>query len=64
LIQAAAFHNLEEIEVVGAIVYMGTDAAARQTSALFGGSELIKDMLAANPKDVRTILDNITTAIK
>jgi predicted metallopeptidase len=64
LIQAAAFHNLEQIEVVGAIVYMGTDSAAQQTSFLFGGSDLVRDALAANPTDVQEVLDNITTQIK
>lgn len=46
------------------IVYTGTDPAARQTSFIFGGSELVRDALAAHPTDVREVLDNITTQIK
>lgn len=62
--QAAAYHNINEIEVVGAIIYTGTDAAARQTSTLFGGSALIQDMLVDSRTDVRKILDRLTTDIK
>jgi hypothetical protein len=61
--QAAAYHNINEIEVVGALVYTGTDAAARQTSTLFGGSALIQDMLVDTRTDVRRILDRLTTDI-
>ena len=64
LFQAAAFHNLEQIEVVGAIVYTGTDAAARQTSTIFGGSSLVQDILSDTRSDVRKIIDRITTDIK
>jgi hypothetical protein len=55
---------LNEIEVVGAIVYTGTDAAARQTSTIFGGSALVQDMLSDTRTDIRKILDCITVDIK
>ena len=58
------FHNLEQIEVVGAIVYTGPDPAARQTSTLFGGSTLIQDMLSDTQSDVRKMIDQLTTDIK
>ena len=64
VLQAAAYHNLNEIEVVGAIVYTGTDAAARQASAIFGGSTLVQDMIHNSRTDVRKILDRMTTDIK
>ena len=62
--QSAAFHNLEQIEVVGAIVYTGPDPAARQTSTLFGGSTLLQDMLLDTRSDVRKVIDRLTTDIK
>jgi hypothetical protein len=62
--QAAAYHNLNEIEVVGAIIYTGTDAAARQTSTIFGGLALVQDMLSDTRTDVCKILDRITVDIK
>jgi hypothetical protein len=50
--------------VVGAIIYTGLDAAARQTSTIFGGSALVHQLLNDNPVDVRKLLDRITTYIK
>lgn len=63
-LQASAYHNLDEIEVVGAIVYTGLDAAARQTSSVFAGSTLARDMVSDTRTHVRQILDRITTDIK
>jgi hypothetical protein len=62
--QAAAFHNLEQIEVVGAIIYTGPDPAARQTSTIFGGSTLLQEMLTNTRSDVRKLIDRLTTDIK
>jgi hypothetical protein len=55
---------LEEIEVIGAIVYTGMDAAARQTSAFFGGSDAVFQLIDAHNLDVREIMDKITTTLK
>ncbi|GBE84717.1 hypothetical protein SCP_0606970 [Sparassis crispa] len=61
---AAAYRNLEDMEVIGAILYLGLDLAARQVSTLFGGSKAVKDLIDANEVDVREIIDDLTTAIK
>ena len=55
---------MEQIEVVGAIVYTGPDGAARQTSTIFGGSELFQKLLDDNAVDVRKVIDRITTYFK
>jgi hypothetical protein len=64
LFQAEAYHNIEEIEVVGAIIYLGNDPAARQKSMLFGGSNSIKNLLANANIDIRRIIDVLTTGLK
>jgi hypothetical protein len=55
---------LEEIEVVSVIIYTGMDAAARQTSAFFGGSDAVFRLIEAHNLDVREIMDKITTTLK
>jgi len=55
---------LEDIKVVGMIVYTGMDAAARQTSVIFGGSEAVFELIEAHNMDVHGILDKVTTGLK
>ncbi|KZS99378.1 uncharacterized protein LAESUDRAFT_765611, partial [Laetiporus sulphureus 93-53] len=61
---AASYHNLEDMEVFGAIVYKGTDAAAKQLSVIFGGSDTIKTLIELNQVDVRQMLDNFSACIR
>jgi hypothetical protein len=63
-LQAASYHNLDEIEVVGVMVYTGTDAAGHQMSTIFGGSTVVQRILSDSRSDVRKIIDRITTEIK
>jgi hypothetical protein len=62
--QANSYANLEDIDVVGAVIYKGTDAAGRQLSAVFGGSDAVRKLIEDNRVDVRTRLDQLTTSIK
>jgi hypothetical protein len=62
--QAGAYHNLEDIEVVGAIVYTGIDAGAKQLSTVFGGSDTIQQLIENNKINVRKLLDKLATGIK
>ncbi|KAI6041016.1 hypothetical protein EDC04DRAFT_2893591 [Pisolithus marmoratus] len=48
---AEAWSNLEEIEIVGMVMYVGQDPAGHQTSSIFGGSDVEK--LVAALKDLR-----------
>ncbi|KAL6297841.1 hypothetical protein BKA93DRAFT_754609 [Sparassis latifolia] len=61
---AASYRNLTDMEVVGAILYVGTDAAGCQTSAIFGGSSAVKKLVEDNQVDVRKLIDDLTTAFK
>ena len=62
--QVEAYHNIKEIKVLGAIVYLGTDAGARQKSMLFGRSNTIKNVLAQSNIDIRRVLDVLTIGLK
>jgi hypothetical protein len=46
------------------IVYTGPDPGARQTSTIFGGSDLIQKVINDNNVDVRKLLDRATTYLK
>jgi hypothetical protein len=46
--QAESWSNLEDIEVVGAVMYMGNDPAGAQTSGIFGGSDNVKGYIDDN----------------
>jgi hypothetical protein len=50
--------------VVGALLYTGTDPAAKQLSAIFTGSDTVRKLIDTNETDVRTLLDQMTTAVK
>ncbi|KAI6013849.1 hypothetical protein EDC04DRAFT_2904430 [Pisolithus marmoratus] len=61
---AEAWSNLEDIEIVGAVMYVGQDPAGRQTSGIFGGSEAIRNFINDNSIDVRALLDKYTAIFK
>lgn len=52
------------MEVIGAILYTGQDGGAKQLSALFGGSNVVRQLLVNNQIDVRDLIDNLTTSLK
>jgi len=59
-----SFSNLEDMEIIGAILYTGVDPAGRQLSAVFGGSKNIVNLINENETNIRLILDRLTTAVK
>ncbi|KAI6003566.1 hypothetical protein EDC04DRAFT_2611682 [Pisolithus marmoratus] len=61
---AEAWSNLEDIEIVGAVMYVGQDPAGRQTSGIFGGSEAIRNFINDNGIDVWALLDKYTAIFK
>jgi hypothetical protein len=63
-LQAQSFSRLEDIEIVGALIYTGTDPAGKQLSSLFAGSDLVRHIIEDNSANVREILDRLTTAVK
>ena len=46
--QAESWSNLEDIEVVGAVMYVGDDPAGAQTSGIFAGSENVRGYIDDN----------------
>ena len=52
------------MEVIGAILYTGQDGGAKQLSALFGGSDAVRQLIVNNQINVRDLIDNLTTSLK
>ncbi|KAI6023188.1 hypothetical protein BKA83DRAFT_4125836 [Pisolithus microcarpus] len=61
---AKAWSNLEDIEIVGAVMYVGQDPAGRQTSGIFGGSDVVREFINAKAIDVRGLMDKYTAIFK
>ncbi|KAI6011926.1 hypothetical protein BKA83DRAFT_4501426 [Pisolithus microcarpus] len=49
---AEAWSNLEDIEIVGAVMYVGQDPEGHQTSGIFGGSDVVREFINAKAIDV------------
>jgi hypothetical protein len=62
--QAESWSNLEDIEVVGAVMYVGDDPAGAQTSGIFGGSDNVKGYIDDNHVNIRHTLSNYTTVLR
>ncbi|KAI0245344.1 hypothetical protein BJV78DRAFT_1158716 [Lactifluus subvellereus] len=56
--------NLYDIVVIGALLYVGDDAAGCQLSSLFTGSPIVRQLIDKNEVNVREILDRLTVAVK
>jgi hypothetical protein len=50
--------------VIGVLLYTGTDPAGKQLSAIFTGSDVVRELIEVNQTDVRALLDQLTTAVK
>ncbi|KAI6137254.1 hypothetical protein F5141DRAFT_1060119 [Pisolithus sp. B1] len=61
---AEAWSNLEDIEIVGAAMYVGQDPAGHQTSGIFGGSEVIRDFINEKAIDIQGLMDKYTAIFK
>ena len=46
------------------IIYTGSDAAAQQTSAVFGRSVAVEELINNHGVNVRDVLADMTTAIR
>jgi hypothetical protein len=62
--QAESWSNLEDIEVVGAVMYVGNDPAGAQTSGVFGGSENVRGYIDDNHVNIRQMLSDYTTVLR
>ncbi|KAI5986072.1 hypothetical protein F5J12DRAFT_898812 [Pisolithus orientalis] len=61
---AEVWSNLEDIEIVGVVTYVGQDPAGHQTSGIFGGSEMIRNFINENGINVWSLMDQYTTIFK
>jgi hypothetical protein len=55
---------MEDIEVIGAVMYVGDDPAGAQTSGVFGGSENVKGYIDDNHVNIRKMLSDYTTVLR
>ena len=62
--QAESWSNLEDIEVVGAVMYVGDDPAGAQTSGVFAGSENVRGYIDDNHVNIRQRLSDYTTVLR
>ncbi|KIK24159.1 hypothetical protein PISMIDRAFT_10423 [Pisolithus microcarpus 441] len=61
---AEAWSNLEDIEIIGTVMYIRQDPAGCQMSGIFGGSEVIRNFINENGIDVWALLDKYTVIFK
>ncbi|KIK10551.1 hypothetical protein PISMIDRAFT_78192, partial [Pisolithus microcarpus 441] len=52
---AEAWSNLEDIEIVGAVMYVGQDPEGHQTSGIFGGSDVVREFINAKAIDAGSL---------
>jgi hypothetical protein len=52
------------MEMVGALVYLGTDPTGLQISGTFAGTSLAKELIDKNKISIRSVIDVITTELK
>ncbi|KAI6146796.1 hypothetical protein BKA82DRAFT_4356307 [Pisolithus tinctorius] len=58
---AEVWSNLKDIEIVGAVMYVGQNPAGCQTSGIFGGSETIRNFINENGIDVQSLMNKYTS---
>ncbi|KIO06251.1 hypothetical protein M404DRAFT_24983 [Pisolithus tinctorius Marx 270] len=61
---AEAWSTLEDIEIAGVVMYVGQDPAGRQTSGIFGGSDIIRKYINDHAIDVWGLMDKYTAIFK
>ena len=62
--QAKTTTNLNQIEVVGAVIYTGSDPVGHQLSSIFTGSSVMRSLVNVNQANVQQWIDKLATAIK
>lgn len=55
---------MEDIEIIGVVVYIGVEDEARKKAALFGGSDRAHFLLNNLNISARAALDMLTTCLK
>ena len=55
---------MDEISIIGALLYRGLDPAGKQLSGLFTGSPVFWQLINENNVDVHRLLDRLMVALK
>ncbi|KIM56831.1 hypothetical protein SCLCIDRAFT_29259 [Scleroderma citrinum Foug A] len=61
---AESWSNLEEIEIVGILMYVGEDPARHQLSGIFGGSDMVRQFINECAIDLCALMDKYTAIFK
>ncbi|KAH7903410.1 hypothetical protein BJ138DRAFT_1120416, partial [Hygrophoropsis aurantiaca] len=61
---ASSYSQFEDIEVVGIVVYTGSDAGGAQSSGLFAGSDIARQIINDKQVDVQRLVDYASTVFK
>ncbi|KAI6096863.1 hypothetical protein F5141DRAFT_1220442 [Pisolithus sp. B1] len=61
---AKAWSNLEEMEIVGVVMYVGQDPAGCQTSSIFGGSDMVRNFINQCTVNAHALMDKYTSIFK
>ncbi|KAF9236941.1 hypothetical protein BU15DRAFT_63556 [Melanogaster broomeanus] len=59
-----AYGNMNDLDIIGAVIYNGPDHSARAGSSLFGGNDRVKTLIDNFQVDIRGLLDILETALK
>ena len=62
--QAQGIENLDNITILGIILYRGLNPAAKQLSGFFTGSDVLHQLIEDNVVDMRQLLDKLMVAAK
>ena len=62
--QAEAWCNLEEIQIIGVLMYVGKDPAGHQLSGIFGRSDIVRKFINNHGIDVCDLMDKYTSIFK
>ncbi|KAF9233701.1 hypothetical protein BU15DRAFT_79862 [Melanogaster broomeanus] len=62
--RSEAYSNMNDLDIIGAVIYNGPDHAAHAGSSLFGGNNRVKTLIDNFQVDIRGLLDILETALK
>ncbi|KIJ58433.1 hypothetical protein HYDPIDRAFT_171271 [Hydnomerulius pinastri MD-312] len=61
---AEAYSNMNDLDIVGAVIYTGSDLAAHAGSSLFGRNDCVKTLVDNFHVDMHGIIDFLETSLK
>lgn len=64
MFQCKTIENLDDITIIGAIIYCGLDPHGKQLSGLFTGSPVFQKLIDDNDVDICKVLNHLTVTLK